>query len=189
GLGPVEPVLLAERDDHLVDQRIAETRDLTVRAMTMALHRDRLALGRGPDADHRIVGLLVRDGLAIPRDVGLRNLQDDRLHRAAGEVVDPTALVAQAGSGQVDRVENPAQRREERVLALAGEHLATARQTLYRTRLRLLVVRNGLRPHVARGRRNVLGDDLRVALGDPGHGVGLDDVPVRAVDRVYPLPA
>ena len=30
GLGPVEPVLLAERDDHLVDQRITESREIWV---------------------------------------------------------------------------------------------------------------------------------------------------------------
>ena len=156
--------------------------------MTATLHRDRLTLGRGPDT-HRGVGRAgVRDGVPVTGDLRLRNLENDRLDRIAGEVVDPTALVAQAGAGQVDRVEDPAQRREERVLALTGEHLAATGQALDRSRRRLLVVRNGLRPDVARGRRNILGDDLRMAVGDPGHRVGLRDVPVRAVDRVDRLP-
>ena len=158
------------------------------RPCPLALHRDRLPLGGRPDADHRIGGLVVRDGLAVTGDVGLRNLEHDRLDRVAGEIVDPAALVAQAGAGQVDRVEDPAERREERVLALAGEHLAAAGQALDRACLRLLVVRNGLRPHVAGGRRNLPSDDLGVTLGDPGHRVGLHHVPVRAVDRVDRLP-
>ena len=56
-----------------------------------------------------LAAMSLEDGLAVTGDIGLRDLEHDRLDRVAGEIVDPAALVAQAGAGQVDRVEDPAE--------------------------------------------------------------------------------
>ena len=87
------------------------------------------------------------------------------------------------------RVERRAEVDEERVVDLAGEHLAAARQRLDRLRGDGVVVRDRLRPDVVRRDRQVARDasrdraPCRLLVRLARDGVGLHDVELRVVDR------
>ena len=142
---------LPERDDDLVDERVAQAADLDVAVVAgrlavpscassargdAALHLQPRALGRGPDADDGVAGASGRL-TALPSTVtsDFGHLQDDRVDVVARQVVLAATGVAGAVA-DVDRVERRAEVDEERIVDLAGEHLAAAAQRLDRLRRR-----------------------------------------------------
>ena len=129
GRGAVELVLLPERDDDLVHQRVAEARDLdpavrrcAVPARRAAGHLEPPALGGGPHADDRVARVGAGDGLAVLGHQPLGDLHDDRVDVHPAQVVLALALVA-GELADVEPVEGRAQVDEERIVALADEHL------------------------------------------------------------------
>ena len=165
-LAAVPLVLERRRDDDLVHERVAEARDLHPRAVAAAPRLELAPLGGGPDAD-RVVGVV---------ELGDRDLQGDRVDGVVGEEVLPAAHVPRA-TPERDEVEDRADVAEERVLALAGEHLPAAVEVEDpRVRERAVVGRPverhvRPRPDVRRGRQ---------ATGDNGSA----PLPVHAADRV-----
>ena len=103
--------------------------------------------------------------LVVARDVALGDLQGDRVDVVAGEVVLAAALVARADAHaarhvDVDGVEGRAEVDEERVVDLAGEDLAAARQALDGLVGDRVVVRERLGPDVVRRRGRPLASSL-----------------------------
>src|SRR5205814_1273210 len=88
-----------------------------------------------------------------------RDLQRDRVDGVAGEKVFATALVADALADR-EQVEDVADVREERIVALAGEHLAAALERRDGARGEAMVVRRGARADVVR--RRLAGRDDRL---------------------------
>src|SRR5204863_5797363 len=118
-------------------------------------------LGRGPDAHDRVLRAGTRDRLVVTGDLALGHLDHDRVRVVAGQVVLAAALVAGADTGaEVDRVERLAEVDEERIVALAGEHLAATAQRLDALCRESVVIRHRLRADVARHDRQVAPDDL-----------------------------
>ncbi len=198
GRRPVELVLLADRDDDLVDQRVAEPRDLPpaasqVLAPVMATHVHAAALGGGPHADDGVARLRVLDGPPVARDVGLRHLQDERVGVIARNVVLAAALVAEAdvrtaGLVDVDPVEDRVQVEEERIVGGPHERLAAALDRGDGAIRHGRVVGDRLRPDVVGRDRHVRRDPLRAPVMAlpvrlPVEVVRLDEVDVRIVDR------
>ena len=150
-------VLLAERDQDLVDQRVAEPRHLPERPAVDVLavvgvpQPDPLAARRGPHADGRV---------AAPGHRGNRHLDRDRVHvqvvggvhprRGAGEDVQPVLGVQVLERPQVAQVEDRAQVDVEALGALPGEHRDPVAQVVHRLAGQRGVVRRGQRPDVAR---------------------------------------
>ena len=124
----VEHVLLSDRDDDLVHERVPEAGDLHVVVAIVIVvrrqHRDALALGRGPHTDNCVAVLRGVHLVAVLGDLLLGHLQHDGVNAITGEVVD--ALVLGTASLEVDPVERHAEVDEERIVTLAGEHLAAA---------------------------------------------------------------
>ena len=128
---------LPERDDDLVDQRVAQAADLDVATSCPCAPRPDAVSPIGPAAGARSVvdhtpttafaASAPDDGLAVAGHLGLGHLQDDRVDVVAREVVLAAARVARAVA-DVDRVERRPEVDEERVVDLAGEHLAAAVQ-------------------------------------------------------------
>src|SRR5439155_8136936 len=132
-----------------------------VRARTLADDLDRLALGRGPDAHDGVAGRRVGDGLAVPRHVGLRHLQGDRVDVVARQIVLAATGVARAVA-KVDRVERGPEIDEERIVDRAGEDLAAAGQRPDRLAGDRRVVRDRLGTDVVRCDRQAAGDLARL---------------------------
>ena len=107
-LRAVELVLLPERDDDLVDQRVAQPRDLhplAARSLSCARFghlQARGARSRPTRRRPRWRRPRAGDGLAVARHLRLGDLQDDRVHAVAGEVVLAAARVA-GRVAEVDR--------------------------------------------------------------------------------------
>ena len=193
GLGPVELVLLPERDHDLVDQRVAQPTHLHPEVMASAMmgggrQLEPATLGRGPDAYDRVLGGRAGDGLAVARDLLVGHLQDDRVDVVARQVVLASALVTGAGAGaEVDGVERHPQVDEERVVTLAGEHLSAAPEVPDRGACHRVVVRERLGAGVVRRDREVVGDPLLtdllpVLVPLAEEVVGLHDVELRIVE-------
>ena len=147
GLEAVERVLELERDDDLVDQRVAQARDLDVLAV------GRLLLRRRPGADDRV---LLR--VALLGEPPLRDLQRHRLDVEARQGVV-------AGLGEVTAVEQveDAQVEEERVLGLTGEGLDALLRGRRRLRTQRGVVGHGRLADVGRRDPGLLDDRLGLA--------------------------
>ena len=133
----VPEVLLAHRDDDLVDQRVAQPGDLCPRpdgesgAGRRIEVAELLAAGRGPHADDGVGIGDVRRGRAVGREVADRNLDGDGVDVGRGERVDAVGPHAgdQVGAGegpQVAEVEDRAEVDVEALGPLAGEHDLTA---------------------------------------------------------------
>jgi hypothetical protein len=192
--GPVELVLVARGDDDLVDERVAESRDLDppaprapIRVEVGVRDLDPLALRGRPHADHGVARVRAGDAPAVLGDLGLRHLEDDRVRRESGQVVLALTLVARRRT-QVRRVEDRTEVDEERIVALAGEHLAAAPQVLDRSTGHRAVVGERLRTRVRRRDGQVVRNPPRlrpavrpVGLTDDVVGLGL--VELRIVDR------
>ncbi len=150
-------------------------------------HGDALAVRRRPHADHGVRRLGAGHGLVVTRDVGLRDLQDDRVDVVAREVVLAAAGVAGAVA-DVDRVERRAEVDEERVVGLADEDAAAAVQVPHRRARDGPVVRERLRADVVR-RDGQVGAEHRaaglpaVAVRLAHDRVGLLHVELRVADR------
>jgi hypothetical protein len=123
-------------------------------------HRDALALDRGPHSDNRVAVLGGLHLVAVAGDPLLGHLQDDGVDAVTGEVVH---LGLSGATLEIDPVERHAEVHEERVVALAGEHLAATGQIRDRLVGDLRVVRDGLRPDVVRGDGDVAGNRAHAA--------------------------
>src|SRR5206468_6082077 len=83
GIARVPAVLASDWNDHLVDERVAKTRDLRPSAgggalAIVSLDPATLTARRRPDADHGLLALDVgRDG-TVASEVGLQYLNRDR---------------------------------------------------------------------------------------------------------------
>ena len=158
-----------------------------VRAL-QAVDLQALAIGARPDPDDGVARVGGRDVLAVACDVGLRDLQGDRVDVVAREIVLAATGVAGAVA-DVDRVERRPEVHEERVLDLAGEDLAAALQRLDRLRGDGVVVRDRLRPDVVRRDGHVTRDAVDVDQAPAlvvvltRDVVELLDVELRVVDR------
>jgi hypothetical protein len=210
----VELVLLPERDDHLVDERVAETADLHPRARLVRLAgvapgagRHRVvrvepvgdlqppALRGRPHADDRVGRLGAGDGAPGAGDLALRDLQDERVGVVARDVVLAAALVAQpdaraAGLIDVDAVEDRAEVDEERVVDRPDERLAAAGDPADGTVGHGWVIGERLGPGVVRGDGQVVtdemaADELPVVVAVLPEVVRLDEVDVLVVDRPH----
>ena len=145
-LGGVELVLLPERDDDLVDQRVAQAADLDLAVVAGRCPRaepGRPAVdgpvtcsagryGRGPHADDGVRRPWGGRRLAVAGDLGLRDLQDDRVDVVARQVVLAAPGVARAvpcGRMSMLMASNVAPRSTKNGSStLAGEDLAAAGQ-------------------------------------------------------------
>ena len=144
-VGRVPQVLLAERDDHLVEQRVAEPRDLHPRAdlrcplslrMPIGLvepsSTGRLAARAAPDAEHRLRARRVGRHLAVPRQLRDRDLDRDRVHVQRARAGRRSTAAADGircrfwNGRRSARSKIDAEVDEERVVPLAGEHRLAA---------------------------------------------------------------
>ena len=119
----VPEVLLPERDDDLVDERLGEAGDLLPprRAAALGDHRPG---GRRVDADDRVGAVDVGRRLLGPGQLSDRHLDGDRVDAVALEAVDAAHAERAGGrAAEADQVEGAAQVDVERVVALAGEDL------------------------------------------------------------------
>ena len=156
-------VIQLGRDDHLVEERVADPGDLhpLLRAVRLLPDRDLLPVGRRPDADD------VRARV----DLADRDLQRDRVDAVAGEEV--LAAAGRAGAlAEAERVEDLPDVAEERVLTLACERGHPACERLDATCRERAVARRRPRPDVVR-RSHARSDDLRPAAFDLRHRVRL----------------
>ena len=147
---PVPVVLLAERDQGLVDQRVPQPRDLHERAYVA------LPAVRPQDPELRPVGTRVDAdrGRAVDhmRD---RNLQDDRVDVVTRRVVNARSVRQRNHVQRVERpepaeVEDRAEVDEERVVTLAGEDLDPTGKRVHGSRREAVVVRRRPRADVVR---------------------------------------
>ena len=155
----VPPVLLPERDQDLVEQRVAQPRYLPERpaghvlAVVRVPQRDPLTAGRGPHADGRV---------PLPGHRRDRHLDRDRMHvQVVGGVHPGRGRQFQAGDvergvqvlerPQVGQVEDRAQVDVEGFGPLPGEHPDPATQIMDRGGgdARVVPGRRGQRPDVA----------------------------------------
>ncbi len=166
----VEPVLVLLRVDDLVDERVAQPGDLRPVAARV------LALGRRPDADHRLV---LRLGDHVGRHLEGYGVDVVALERVPAHLGEVTA---------VQQVED-AQVQEERVVGLAGEGRRAVGQLVHGLVAQLAVVRHGRLADVGRGHRHVV-RELRLrhqallAQLDEVDVVRLRDVQIRVVQAV-----
>ena len=164
GRGRVPVILELRRDHDLVDQRIAETRDLNPRRrFLLRLDGGLLPIGRGPDADDVVRSVVEH------RD---RNLQRDGVDTVAGEEVLASAGRSGAFANR-DQIEGRADVAEERVVALAGEHGCAVAQLMDARGRECVVVRGRTRTDVVGRCQQSVPDDARLAARHLGDGVRL----------------
>ena len=208
GIAAVPLVLLVLADQHLVEQRVAQPRDLDPRprlralAVGVAPNLHLAPAGAGPDPDRGVGGGDVLRDAAVSRQLRDRDLQRDRVHVGpALERVDPRrggdhrAQMQVLKRPQVGEVEDRAQIGEEAVVALTGEHRDAALDRVDRLRHQRGIVRRRARPDVARRRSQVatdhLGNRLRVGPAGPVGDLLLalqqrDRIGLTAVERGIP---
>ena len=178
----VPEVLLPERDDDLVDERLGEAGDLL--PPRPAVLGDDRARGRGVDADDRVGAVDVGRTLLGPGQLSDRHLDGDRVDAVALEAVDAAHAEPAGGrAAEADQVEGAAQVNIERVVALAGEDLGAVLDGVDRRRDQRLVVRSRARADVVRRGQQIPAEGLHVGpalrvLGDLADRVGLDQVEV-----------
>ena len=158
---PVPLVLQLGRDQQLVDQRVAEPRDLDppaplrVAALLVGTrHAGALPVRRSPHTDHVRVVVEHRD----------RHLKRDRVHAVAGEEV----LAAAGRPGPVadrDEIEDGADVAEERIVTLACEDGRAVRERVHTLLRQRVVVRSRPRADVV-GRGHQPAADDRRAVSD-----------------------
>src|SRR5713101_4439764 len=185
----VPVVLLAERDDDLVEQRVAQPRHLSVRAavdMAGALgvkNSRTVSFGGGPYPDDRPVVL------GYPRD---RHLQGDRMYVQELGGVDTRCRLETLGLGedlevlewpQIAEVEYRAEVDVEAFCALACEHPAAVGKRVHGGPRQRGVVGRGQRADVAWRADQALAQPVLPPAIAAGDRVGLPAVPVRALQR------
>src|SRR6266568_2689836 len=186
----VPVVLLAERDDHLVEQRVAQPRYLSVRAAVdmagaLRVQNPRAAPAcRGPNAYDRPV---VR---GYPRDW---YLQGDRMHVQELGSVDTRCCLESLGLGedlevlewpQIAEIEYRAEVDVEALRALACEHPAAVGELVHGSLRQCRgVVGCGQWADVAGWADQALAQPVTPPVIEAGDRVGLPAVPVRAGQR------
>ena len=137
-LARVPAILAAHRNDDLVDEWVAQARHLGPPAggsalALVGLHRAALPARGRPHADHRLRVLDVSRHGSVPGEVGLRDLDRDRVHvvalrtvLAAGHRQGDEVKVLERAKGT--EIEDRAEIHEEAFIALAGEDLHSVGQ-------------------------------------------------------------
>ena len=175
GLLRVPAVLLAERDDHLVEQRVAQARDLHpwpgLRALVVGAVGDPhlAAAGCTPDAEHRLGAGHVFGNRVVGRQLADRDLDRDRVdverlqgvHAGRHHRRNQVQVLERT---QVGEVEDRPEVDEERIVALACEHRLPRRQGVDSGLGERRVVRRRARADVARRARQSAGEHLCLGL-------------------------